>query len=556
MQGKWIQTFLPQATELRLDLGCGKGAFLAKEAAAHPDVLFVGVDISDTCVAHAAEKAVNEGLPNVQTVVADADRILDFFAPGELSRIYLNFNSPFPKAKHAWRRLTFADRLMGYRTLVGPGGWVSIRTDNNPYWQYSLEQLRIAGYEIVQQTEDLHKTAAEQGLSVVRSEYDEKLVAKGAQVYALLAHPGEAPAQAPEQGSIPQSLVGFLPEDLSTLEHVPYGMEDTVENLMNQRKNLKKRERFAKKGEPKINTVAVLGAGAVGSYFLWGLADKLGENFWTVASGSRAERLRTEGIYVNGQRLDLNVRTPEEAAGVDLLIVATKSTALESCLPDIKAVVGPETLVLSVLNGVSSEGIIGKAVGKKHVMPAFIKIASERDGNGIRFVPERTPGIFYGEPSGKMKTGRMWALKQLFAHSGVGFNPCPDIAVKQWTKYALNVSYNMPQAILGVGVGCYEDSAHMSFLQHALADEVAAVAAAKGVDIADPVAHLYTAAATKAARFSTLQDIEAKRHTEVDLFAGDMVKMGEELGIPVPYCTFCLHAIHALEEKNDGLFDY
>lgn len=554
-KGKWAETFLLGAREVRLDLGCGKGAFLAKAAAANPDVLFVGIDVSDTCVAHAAEKAVEQGLPNVQTVIADADRIAEFFAPGELSCIYLNFNSPFPKAKHAWRRLAYADRLMTYRELVGPEGTVDLRTDNSVYWAYALTQFRIAGYEILGQTEDLHNHPFP-GYELHRSEYDEKLVAKGAQVYALRARPGKAPSEAPSQEGIAQSLVDYLPEDLESLDHIPYGMEDTVENFLNRKRNAEKKARRQAQGEPAIRSVAVMGAGAVGSYFLWGLADTLGDKLYTVATGARADRLREQGIFVNGERLSLQVVSPEEAHNVDLLIVATKFGALEESLPDIKAVVGPNTLVLSVLNGVSSEDIIARAVGRKHVMPAFIKIASERDGNGIRFVPERTPGIFYGEVSGKMRTARMWALKQLFGHSKVGFNPCKDIMVQQWTKYALNVSHNLPQAILGVGVGAYEDSAHMKALQQALAQEVVAVAAAKGIDIADPVAHLYTAAATKAARFSTLQDLDAGRHTEVDLFAGDMVKMGAELGVPVPFCEFCLHAIHVLEEKNDGLFNY
>lgn len=555
LKGAWAQTFLPGAREVRLDLGCGKGAFLAKVAAANPDVLFVGIDVSDICVAHAAEKAVEQGLSNVQTVVADAEDILDFFAPGELSRVYLNFNSPFPKAKHAQRRLCHAHHLGHYRTLVGEEGIIDLRTDNEPYYRFALEQLRIGGYSIISSTEDLHNdpVAAHE---LYRSEYDEKLVAKGAKVYALRAHPGAAPAQEPSQEGIPQSLVEYLPEDLESLEHIPYGMEDTVENFLNRKRNAEKRAKRAAKGEPKISTVAVLGAGAVGSYFLWGLAESLGENLWTIASGQRAERLRQEGLVVNGQRLELNVRTPQEANNVDLLIVATKATALEAALPDIEAAVGPDTLVLSVLNGVTSESIIGKRVGRRHVLPAFIKIASERQGNGVRFVPERTYGIYYGEPNGRMKTGRMWALKQLFGHSKVRFNPCKDIAVQQWVKFALNVSHNLPQAIIGVGVGAYEDSQHMNALRQSLIDEVVAVAAAKGVDIAEPASHLFTAAATKAARFSTLQDLDAGRHTEVDLFAGDMVRMGQQCGVEVPFCRFCLHAIHALEEKNDGLFDY
>ena len=98
--------------------------------------------------------------------------------------------------------------------------------------------------------------------------------------------------------------------------------------------------------------MAVMGVGAVGAYFVWGLAEKLGENLWVVADGARAERLRTKGIVVNGKNVPLHVRTPSQAHGADLLIIATKYGALQTDLQDIAAVVDQHTLVLSVLNGV------------------------------------------------------------------------------------------------------------------------------------------------------------------------------------------------------------
>ena len=85
---------------------------------------------------------------------------------------------------------------------------------------------------------------------------------------------------------------------------------------------------------------------------------------------------------------------------------------------------------------------------------------------------------------------------------------------------------------------------------------MAALAAAKGIDIAAPGEVGTTSPSAKRARYSTLQDLDARRRTEVDLFAGAAVEMGRELGVPTPCCEFVLHLIHALEEKNDGRFDY
>lgn len=240
LKGRWKQTLLPQAKEVRLDLGCGKGAFLARSAEANPDVLYIGIDISSMCVARCAEKAITGGLGNLFVTRANAAEILELFEPGELSLIHLNFNAPYPPKKMASRRLTHIEHLERYRTLLGEDGIVELRTDNMPYWKWTLTELEIAGYHINWQTEDLHGSGRE-GLAeltddpFVRSEYDEKLVEKGAVVYALRAHPGPAPAEMTQTDKL--GLVDYLPEDLDTLDRIPYGMEDTVFNMRNRKKN-------------------------------------------------------------------------------------------------------------------------------------------------------------------------------------------------------------------------------------------------------------------------------------------------------------------------------
>ncbi|MDO5334837.1 MAG: tRNA (guanosine(46)-N7)-methyltransferase TrmB [Coriobacteriia bacterium] len=236
-KGRWKKDFFPEATEVRLDLGCGKGAFLAKSALANPDVLYVGLDISSVCIARCAQKAVEEQIPNMIVSRVDASDLLDVFEPGELALIHLNFNAPFPPKKMAARRLTHIDHLVRYRKLVGEDGVIELRTDNMPYWKWTLEELRIAGYHIDWQTEDLHEAVSRHLVPepFVRSEYDEKLVEKGAVVYALKAHPGCTPARMEQTKRL--GLVDYLPEDLDELTHIPYGMEDTITNMRNRKRN-------------------------------------------------------------------------------------------------------------------------------------------------------------------------------------------------------------------------------------------------------------------------------------------------------------------------------
>lgn len=308
----------------------------------------------------------------------------------------------------------------------------------------------------------------------------------------------------------------------------------------------------------KIRTVAILGAGAIGGYFIWGLSEKLGDNLWVIADGERKERLERDGIRINGQPYKLHVRTPREAHGADLLLVATKYGALRQVLDDIAQVADEHTTVMSLLNGVDSEEIIAERIGKERILYSLMRIASERRADGVFFDPEVSLGVYYGEIDSPKKSPRMLALEELLADTGIHYHPCENMMQEIWYKYSLNVSQNLPQAILGCGIGAYKDSEYVHLISKRLREEVVAVAAAKGIDISSPAKTEGSAKPTytRRARYSTLQDLDNKRHTEVDMFAGAMVRMGKELGIPTPYNEYTYCAIKALEEKNDGKFDY
>ena len=310
----------------------------------------------------------------------------------------------------------------------------------------------------------------------------------------------------------------------------------------------------------KIQSVAILGAGAVGCYVLWGLADKAAANslqLGVVAEGSRAERLRQNGCTINGQVYHPQVWTPQQAHGVDLLIVALKYGALPGALDSIRTIVSEHTVVMSLMNGVDSEELIAAQIGAAHVLPALIKVASRRTEDGVRFDPETTIGIIYGELTAPFDSDRVQAVRALFADTGIHFRVTEHIREEIWSKFRLNVCNNLPQAILGAGVGCYRDSVHMKAISDGLRKELMAIAAAKGIDLSIVDKNSGRGSAVPPdARYSTLQDIDAGRHTEIDMFSGALMRMGKELGIPTPYNEYTYHMIKALEEKNDGLFDY
>ena len=307
----------------------------------------------------------------------------------------------------------------------------------------------------------------------------------------------------------------------------------------------------------EFKSVAILGAGAVGSYMLWGLSNKKDIDLCVVADGERKDRLEKNGLLINETPYFPKVKTPKEAKGVDLLLVTTKYTALESSLPDIKEVVDDHTTIVSLLNGIDSEEIIGREVGIEKIVYSVIKVAAERIGNSICFDPDTTIGVIYGEKDNTHSPERVEALGNLFKDTGLHYRKTDVILSEMWSKFRLNVSNNQPQAIIGCGVGAYADSEHVKFIQQKLKEELETIAKAKGIDLS--LADASSAKGSivqKRARYSTLQDLDAKRHTEVDMFSGAITRMGKELGIPTPFNEMTFHIIKAMEEKNDGKFDY
>ena len=307
----------------------------------------------------------------------------------------------------------------------------------------------------------------------------------------------------------------------------------------------------------KIQSVAVLGAGAVGSYVIWGLSHKKDIRLGVIAEGERADRLKKGGCRINDEVYRPEVWSPQEAEDVDLLIVSLKYGSLPEALESIKTIVGEHTTVMSLMNGVDSEELIAEQVGDGRVLRSLIKVASHKEENGYYFNPETTLGIIFGELAAPFDSERVQAIESLFADTGIHFRSTEFIREEIWGKFRLNVCNNLPQAILGAGVGCYSDSTHMKAISDGLRRELEQIALAKGIDMSKMAGTSGRGSAVPAsARYSTLQDLDAGRHTEIDMFSGTLMRMGEELGIPTPYNEYTYHMINALEEKNDGLFDY
>lgn len=303
----------------------------------------------------------------------------------------------------------------------------------------------------------------------------------------------------------------------------------------------------------QYKNIALIGAGAVGAYFIYGFSEMEDLSFCIVAEGERRERLIRDGVTINEKVYRPAIKTPEQAKGADLVLVCTKYQGLNSTLDMIETIVDDHTAVVSLLNGIDSEEIIGARIGIEHLIFSVMRIQSERRDGKIRFVPETTIGVSIGEKN-KVVTERVQALYDLMKRAGLKVFIEKDILMNQWEKYSMNIIYNLPQAVLGVGFGAYYDSENVTMLRDRMFAEVCQVAHAEGIPLEKQGD--WRSACLAKARFSTLQDLDAGRHTEIDMFAGALVKLAQKHGIAVPFCEYTYYAIKALEEKNDGKFDY
>ena len=307
----------------------------------------------------------------------------------------------------------------------------------------------------------------------------------------------------------------------------------------------------------EIKKVAILGAGAVGSYVIEGISGCREIRLGVIAEGERNTRLRSAGCTINGVTYHPEVWTYQETDNIDLLIVSLKYGALPTALDTIKQATSQNTIVMSLMNGVDSEEIIGAKIGMSHILPALIKVASHKEPDGYHFDRKSTIGIIFGEYKSPFQSERVKAVCDLFEKSDISYRVTDYIREEIWSKFRLNVCNNLPQAILGAGVGCYRDSVHMKAISDGLKGELEAIAQAKGIDLSKTEASSGRGSAVPpSARYSTLQDLDAGRHTEIDMFSGALIRMGKELGIPTPYNEYTYHMMKALEEKNDGRFNY
>jgi 2-dehydropantoate 2-reductase len=310
-----------------------------------------------------------------------------------------------------------------------------------------------------------------------------------------------------------------------------------------------------------IQKVLIAGAGAVGLT----VADTLRRHDPSctaiLAGGERLKRYVSEGLFVNGSRADFTLADPassaaDGSAAYDLIIIASKFHHLEKIIADIKPFVGPGTIIVSLLNGISSEEIIGKAYGRERLPLAMILgTDAQHKGNVTSFT--RRGVIHFGDEHGK-ETERDALIADFFTAAGLPFDYHPhDMKRMLWYKFMINVGGNQTSALLRLPYGPFKKNGPSAIreaqeiLESAMR-EVIAISKAEGINLGeDDLAGWYQTLGTlsDSSYTSMCQDVLAGRKTEVELFGLTVMEYGRKHNIPTPVNEALYRALRAIEQS-------
>lgn len=301
----------------------------------------------------------------------------------------------------------------------------------------------------------------------------------------------------------------------------------------------------------QIKRVAIVGAGAMGAYFSSCFLKTEGIEVCLVARGKRLKRLAEKGLIVNGAPYNIPVINPDDTpTPFDLIIVALKHHHLPETLPDIQSLTGEQTIIISVMNGLDSEKIIGEACGMEHLLLAIsIGIDAVREGNRVTY---SNPGKhIFGEADNTNISQRVHMVQQAFDKAGIVHETPPDMNRILWWKFMVNVGVNTSSAVLGAPYGVFQTKPEARALMSSLMKEVITLAHAEGVqltqkDLEEWMKVLHTLSPD--GKTSMLQDIEAGAKTEIEIFCQKVVELGEKHNIPTPVNQTIMQIIKVLEQ--------
>ena len=308
----------------------------------------------------------------------------------------------------------------------------------------------------------------------------------------------------------------------------------------------------------KIAKVSLIGLGGMGSFFAPKLNSYLGpENFRVIAGGERAKKLQTNGITLNGSPYHFTIIDPQSQNGPsDLIIMAVKDTGLTQAIADIKNQVGEKTQILCVMNGIDSEKQVAAVYGWDHVLYSYMRVSIVMKDGFADYNPD-IGSVHFGEAKNDQLSERVKSIKELFDACKIQSKIDPDMIYGMWFKFMCNVGENLTSAMFDIPFGAFQVSEHANAIRRGAMWEVIEIANRLGIGLGQKDIDHQEEAIKKLPflnKPSTLQDLEKGKKTEIEMFAGKILKLGKELGIATPINWMLYHGIKIKEESNENKF--
>lgn len=303
----------------------------------------------------------------------------------------------------------------------------------------------------------------------------------------------------------------------------------------------------------KMENISVIGLGAIGAAYAAKLHDMNPQSVRVIAEETRIRRYQAEGVTINGRPYRFRYIAPEERTEpADLILVAVKYDGLTQAIKHMRHHVGPDTIIISLMNGISSEDIIASEYGAKNILYAMcVAIDAVRTGTSVHY--SSFGRICFGEKTNTVRSAKVLAVQELFERANIPYEIPQNMEHALWWKFMINVGVNQTSAVLKAPYGVFQQLEEARLLMNQTMREVIVLSQKTGVDLSEDDLRKFSPilmAMSPDGKTSMLQDIEAGRKTEVEYFAGTVCELGRKYGVPTPYNDMLFNMVRVLEKTG------
>lgn len=300
----------------------------------------------------------------------------------------------------------------------------------------------------------------------------------------------------------------------------------------------------------ELNNICLIGLGAIGGAYAGRIISNCPGQLKVIVDAERAAKYKKSGIKINGKAVGFDFVPAGAKDEADLIIIATKQHHLNQVIEDIRNLVAPHTIIMSLLNGISSEEILGQEFGHEKLLHAFcVGTDAVRAGTDIKF--ENIGTIVFGDKNGSLHSQKVKLVKAFFDRAQVPYKIPDDIIREQWWKFMMNVGINQVSAVLRAPYRAFTTPGFARDLMKDASREVISIAQRINIQLSEDDLETYLKileTLSPDGKTSMLQDVEAGRKTEVEMFSGTVIQMGLKYGLPTPVNNMLYRIIKAIEE--------